>query len=943
MEGDLIEMIYINTNDTEMIVKSDYNQKIVNFMRSRPVRFWDKENRQWILPIEDLKLFMNVIAGYEYKLNCDEVPKDKKQPITLDSIPDWYEFKTKPYEHQLEAIAYGLKHNKFLLADEQGLGKALALNTKVYTPNGYKEMRDIQVGDYVFNKCGKPVKVLATYDNKNVNMYRITFSDGNSVECCEDHLWQIYNHGAHSEKPIVIDTKWFFERNNLGVSRIESIKKGSVRYFIDSCEPVEFEKQDVQLDPYLLGSIIGRGSISKPAVVISMADDNMLVQVKSRLPEGYRLSKVESNGNDSDLYLIRKDDESKNTKENIVHTALKELHLIGTTSHTKFIPDNYKYNSSKVRLDFIRGLIDANHYVVKNYGTLHFSTVSERLKDDMVFMFESFGCNVRVYNRDYANGIYYTIAVRHSNPAIFTTSIDVRKQLKPCKKEKRRKIINVEKIESADAKCITVEDEDGLYLIDHFIVTHNTKQMLDLSQILKKTSDIKHVLIVTCINSLKYNWRNEIQTHTDDTGFILGTRFSKSGRESIGSNEKRLEDVLSIGRNSEIDKHFYLITNIETLRYNKITKIPLKEKKAGVQRYRKQTTYPIVEALQDQIRQGNISMIIADEIHTIKNPSSLGAKALLALDCDYKAALTGTPIMNKPVDAYTPLHWLNFEKHSYYAFEKHYCIMGGFGHHQIVGYKNLPDLQTMLDKCMLRRLKADVLDLPEKIYINDYVEMSSAQYKLYDDVLNSIIADIDRIKLSPNPLTMLIRLRQVTGNPELISSKVKDNPKFDRMMEIIEEVVENGGKCLVFSNWTNVINPAFELVKKNKYNPAKYTGENTDARESEKERFMNDESCKVLLGTVDAMGTGLTLTAANTVIFLDEPWNRAKKDQCEDRVHRIGTTSSPNIITIMCKGTIDERVNNIVYKKGKLSDIIVDKEEDILSNPKLLNYLLSMG
>ena len=127
-----------------------------------------------------------------------------------------------------------------------------------------------------------------------------------------------------------------------------------------------------------------------------------------------------------------------------------------------------------------------------------------------------------------------------------------------------------------------------------------------------------------------------------------------------------------------------------------------------------------------------------------------------------------------------------------------------------------------------------------------------------------------------------------------------------------------------------------------KYNPALYTGQNKDNREEEKDRFMKDDSCKVLFGTIGAMGTGLTLTAATTVIFLDEPWNRALKDQCEDRVHRISTKESPNIITLICKGTIDERINNLVYRKGKLSDVVIDHEEDLMKNPKLINYLLSL-
>ena len=473
-----------------------------------------------------------------------------------------------------------------------------------------------------------------------------------------------------------------------------------------------------------------------------------------------------------------------------------------------------------------------------------------------------------------------------------------------------------------------------------------TKQILDLSCILKNKSNIKHVLIITCVNGLKYNWCDEVQTHTNESAYILGTRYitrgARKGQPKIGSNEDRLEDIEKLGSGSEIDKYYYIITNIETLRYNKIVEVPLKTKKNGVQRFKKKTTYPIVDVLQQKIKDGEISMIIADEIHICKNSSSKQATALLSLDSEFKVALTGTPIMNRPEDAFTPLHWLGYERHSYYSFEKHYCIKGGFDRHTIVGYRNLEDLQGMLDKCMLRRLKKDVLDLPDKIYINDFVEMSNSQMKLYDDVLNEITKDIDKVILSPNPLTMLIRLRQVTGNPQLLSSKCQDNPKFNRLVEIVDEVVSGGGKCLVFSNWTSIINPAFDLLKTKNFNPAKYTGENKDSRESEKDRFMTDSRCKVLLGTVDAMGTGLTLTAANTVVFLDEPWSRAKKDQCEDRVHRIGTKDSPNIITIMCKGTIDESIHNIVFRKGKLSDIIIDKEEDILRNPKIINYLLSI-
>ena len=328
-------------------------------------------------------------------------------------------------------------------------------------------------------------------------------------------------------------------------------------------------------------------------------------------------------------------------------------------------------------------------------------------------------------------------------------------------------------------------------------------------------------------------------------------------------------------------------------------------------------------------------------VHNCKDSTSLQGRALLSLNAPTVVALTGTPLMNKVIDLYTPLRFIGVEKHSLFAFKQHYCICGGFGGHQIVGYKNLPDIQLMLDSCMLRRLKSEVLDLPEKIYINDFVEMTPSQSQIYDWILDDIQQNIDKVKLSPNPLTALIRLRQATGNPQLLSSTAKGNPKFDRLVELVSEVVENNSKVIVFSNWTDVLEPAFELLKSNGFNPALYTGKNKDTREDEKYKFKNDPNCKVICGTIGAMGTGLTLTEATTVIFLDEPWNRAIKDQAEDRAHRIGTTEHLNVITLMCKNTIDEKIHNIVYRKGKISDIIVDKEEDLFKNPSVINYLLS--
>ena len=142
-----------------------------------------------------------------------------------------------------------------------------------------------------------------------------------------------------------------------------------------------------------------------------------------------------------------------------------------------------------------------------------------------------------------------------------------------------------------------------------------TLSSLDIAKIRENQNGLKHVLIITCVNSLKYNWQSEVGIHTDDKGYIIGTRVTKTGHERIGSNEDRLEDIRNIGENKTIDDCFFLITNIETLRYTKTIQVPLKTKKNGVQRFKKQTVFPIIEALNEQIKNGNIGMIICDEMH----------------------------------------------------------------------------------------------------------------------------------------------------------------------------------------------------------------------------------------------------------------------------------------------------------------------------------------
>lgn len=433
-----------------------------------------------------------------------------------------------------------------------------------------------------------------------------------------------------------------------------------------------------------------------------------------------------------------------------------------------------------------------------------------------------------------------------------------------------------------------------------------TKQAIDIAVAKKQQLGYKHCLVICGVNGLKWNWQVEIATHSDEQGYLLGTRYNKTGKQIIGSVQDRLDDLDSL------PDAYFIITNIETLRGLSVNEGTTKKKKM---------VYPVANKIDELCKANKIDMIIFDELHHCKDSTSQQGESLLKIHAKSQIAMTGTPLMNTPMDLFMPLKWLGIERHSFWQFKNHYCVMGGYGGHEVVGYKNMAELRESLSDNMLRRLKSEALDLPPKIHSTEYVEMEAKQTQVYDMVLGELRSEIDKIKMSNNPLSQLIRLRQASGYTGILSSKIQESAKLDRLEEMVEEITSTGGKIIVFSNWTAMTTPAIERLAK--YNPAVITGEIVD-RQAEQSKFTNDPSCKVIIGTIGAMGTGLTLTAASTVIFLDSPWNRANKEQAEDRAHRIGTKSTVNIITLVCKDTIDARIEELIYKKGVMADIMVD-------------------
>lgn len=445
-------------------------------------------------------------------------------------------------------------------------------------------------------------------------------------------------------------------------------------------------------------------------------------------------------------------------------------------------------------------------------------------------------------------------------------------------------------------------NHDGWLLLDDQGLG-KTMTMIYLAEILKKKEGLKHCLIVCGVNSLKYNWANEIKKFSDLSYTILGQSYTKTGKLKIGSVAERCQQL------KKGLEEFFVITNIETL-----------QSKEFIEAFNKSRS--------------KFDMIVLDEAHRAKNPSSKSAKNLLKLKSKRNIALTGTIIMNDPENAYLPLKWTGNLNSTFSAFKAMYNVYGGFGGVQVIGYKNLDLLQEHIASCSLRRLKSQVLDLPEKTYQIEYVEMGSKQKALYEEVEKGIAAELDLLPKSKQltvmeELVMHIRERQVTAWPGILTTEDIPSAKVDRLAQLLDDIVSQGDKVVVFCTFKGMVD-ALE-TRFSKYKPLICTGNQTDAEiDNNKKIFESDKDRKVMFCTWQKMGTGHTLTAANYAIFIDTPWTDADFQQASDRIYRIGQNKKVFIITLITKDTYDERVQEILNRKESLSGYLVDSQHSNL-------------
>jgi phosphate starvation-inducible protein PhoH len=360
------------------------------------------------------------------------------------------------FEHSIITFCYG----------PSGTGKAQPLDSKILTPNGWRLMGDIKVNDEISTPDGNTAKVTNIYPQGLVDIYKVTFEDGISTECCENHLWKIF----HIEKGWIVEP----------LHKIQKYLKTNylAKYIgVPLTKPVVFKNNsEIKLDPYLLGCLIGDGCLTI-RVGFSSSDKEIIDNLSNIIADYDCTIKYNSK---YDYSII-----GKEFRKNKILESIKELGLYGKKSDEKFIPEIYLNSDIETRFALLQGLMDTDGTVDKN-KSIQYCTVSEKLAEQVAYLVRSLGglCKIRhkktsyTYNKEKKSGKKaYILHIRFAKPKLLfrlNRKLDRLNETNQYSKNLKRRIKNIEYVGKKEAQCISIDSEEHLYITNDFIVTHNT-------------------------------------------------------------------------------------------------------------------------------------------------------------------------------------------------------------------------------------------------------------------------------------------------------------------------------------------------------------------------------------------------------------------------------------------------------------------------------------
>ena len=438
--------------------------------------------------------------------------------------------------------------------------------------------------------------------------------------------------------------------------------------------------------------------------------------------------------------------------------------------------------------------------------------------------------------------------------------------------------------------------------------TGKTKVLIDNMAMLYDKGKIDGALIIAPKGVVKTWYEQEIPTHLPDhienVTVLWQPNITKKQQE-------KLESLFEI----ETALHI-LVMNVEALSTDKGVKFASK------------------------FLNSHKALMAIDESTTIKTPTAKRTKNIISLGkfAKYRRIMTGSPVTKNPLDLYTQCEFLDpylLDFSSYYAFRNRYAEMTtmnvrGRSIQVVKEFRHLGELSESLQPFSYRVLKEDCLDLPPKNWIKRHITLTKEQDKIYKQMKKHALAMLNgKVTSTMTVLTQLMRLHQITcGHFTADDGSVQDVDS-NRIKELMNILEETEGKAIIWANYQRDITQITENIEK-QYGPGSvvdyYGLTPQEDRQDNIRKFQSDPKCRFLVGTPSTGGYGITLTAANTVIYYSNGYDLEKRLQSEDRAHRIGQKKNVTYIDIICEDTVDEKIVKALRDKINVASEVLGEE-----------------
>ncbi len=438
--------------------------------------------------------------------------------------------------------------------------------------------------------------------------------------------------------------------------------------------------------------------------------------------------------------------------------------------------------------------------------------------------------------------------------------------------------------------------------------TGKTKVLIDNMSMLYDKGKIDGALIIAPKGVVKTWYEQEIPTHLpnhiENVTVLWQSNITKTQQE-------KLETLFEI----ETALHI-LVMNVEALSTEKGVKFASKF-----------------------LNSHKVLMAI-DESTTIKTPTAKRTKNIIDLGeyAKYRRIMTGSPVTKNPLDLYTQCYFLDpylLDHASYYAFRNRYAVMKtmhvrGRSIQVVHAFQNLSELSEKLKGFSYRVLKEDCLDLPPKNWTKRHITLSKEQQKVYDQMKKTALATLNgKVTSTMTVITQLMRLQQITCGHFVADDGSTQEIKNNRITELMDVLDEIEGKAIIWGHWQKDIQNMVDEIEK-VHGPGSvvsyYGLTPQDERQDNIRKFQSDPKCRFMVGTPSTGGYGITLTAANTVIYYSNGYDLEKRLQSEDRAHRIGQKKNVTYIDIIAEKTVDEKIQKSLRKKINIASEVLGEE-----------------